>query len=163
MKRPCKRQHSLEWTDGGVCPITVSTQAVWWPSEQAAVTSSSSETISRDLSSWLGGSQQHLRAGLPGVNLPELLAHPVVPHRDQALLASTDDLPVIHLDCGHSELVGGDRQGDAVGAEVVDPHPAGPEVSREISIRARGDRFLLVCAQRPYEDEEYETPLVTNV
>lgn len=106
---------------------------------------------------------QRLWASLPGVNLPQLLAHPVVPHGDQALLASTDDLPVIHLDCGHSELVGGDGQGDAVSAEVVDPHPAGPKVSREISIRVRDDRFLLVCAQQPYEDEGYETPLVTNI
>lgn len=97
------------------------------------------------------------------MNLPQLLAHPVVPHGDQALLASTDDLPVIHLDRGNSKLVGGDGQGDAVSAEVVDPHPAGPKVSTEISIRAQRDRFLFICAQQPYEDEEYETPLVTNV
>ena len=134
MKCPCKRQHSLEWMDWGGSVPSRSLPKPCGGRLNRQQTSSSSETTSRDLSSWLGGSQQHLQAGLPGVNLPELPAHPVVPHRDQALLASTDDLPVVHLDCGHSELVGGDGQGDAVSAEVVDPHPAGPEVSRELAL-----------------------------
>lgn len=68
--------------------------------------------------------------------LPQLLVHPIIPHRDQALLASADDFPVIHLDCRDSQLVGRERQGDGVSAEVVDPHPGRPKMSREIRANA---------------------------
>lgn len=59
---------------------------------------------------------------LPGVHFPQLLVHAVIPHRHQPLLASTDNLPVIHLDCGHPQLMGRQRQGDLIAAEVMDPH-----------------------------------------
>ncbi|KAB1255508.1 hypothetical protein Cadr_000028087 [Camelus dromedarius] len=77
---------------------------------------------------------------------PELLVHPVIPHGDQAFFASTDDFPVVHLDSRDSELVGRDGQGDRVSAEVMEPHPGGPKVSTEISVKARNDKFLLNCA-----------------
>lgn len=61
--------------------------------------------------------------GVSRMHLPQLLVHPIIPHRDQAFLASADDFPVIHLDCGDPKLVGRERQGDFVSAEIVDPHP----------------------------------------
>lgn len=70
-------------------------------------------------------------APLPGVHFPQLLAHPIIPHGYQAFLASTDDFPVVHLHRGDSQLVGGERQGDFVSAEVVDPHPGRPKMSAE--------------------------------
>lgn len=70
------------------------------------------------------------------MDLPQLLVHPVIPHRDQALLAAADDFPVIHLDCRDAQLVGRERQGEGVGAEVVDPHPGKPKMSRGIRANA---------------------------
>lgn len=89
---------------------------------------------------------------LPGMHLPQLLVHPIVPHRDQAFFASTDDFPVVHLHCRDAQLVGGERQGDFVSAEVMDPHPGRPERStgkrNGIRVKARNDRFILGCAGR---------------
>lgn len=48
----------------------------------------------------------HSRDSSPGVHLPQLLAHAVIPHRHQPFLSPTDNLPVIHLDCGHPQLMG---------------------------------------------------------
>lgn len=55
------------------------------------------------------------------MNLPQLLVHAVIPHGHQPLLAPADDLPVIHLDCGHPQLMGGQGQGDFITAEVMEP------------------------------------------
>lgn len=78
-----------------------------------------------------------ISAPLPGVHFPQLLAHPIIPHRDQAFLASADDFPVIHLHCRDSQLVSRERQGDFVSAEVVDPHPGRPKMSTEKGIGMR--------------------------
>lgn len=67
----------------------------------------------------------------PGMDLPQLLAHPIIPHGYQPLLASADDFPVIHLDSRDPKLVGGERQGDFISAEVMDPHPARPRKKRK--------------------------------
>lgn len=91
------------------------------------------------------------------MHLPQLLVHPIIPHRDQAFLASADDFPVIHLDCGDPKLVGRERQGDFVSAEIVDPHPRRPKTSTEEAngIKAQdahSSSGVLVCAQRCYEN-----------
>lgn len=79
------------------------------------------------------------------MHLPQLLVHPIIPHTDQALLAPADNFPVIHLDCGDSKLVGRERQGDLVGAEVMDSHPGRPKMSMEVRVKGN-DKSLLGCA-----------------
>lgn len=148
----------------GVCPITPSPELGWWP-EQAAVTSSSSEPISRsqlfgDCSkgqSVKGRHTQRLWASHLEELLPQLFwAHPVVPHGDQAspppLTIFQSSIWTTHSSCGRRWT------GRCCQCEVADPSPCRAQGEQRNSIRVR-DMWIPPClCTVTYEDEGYETP-----